>query len=51
MRDGTVVLMEMQRLMMRVMMCCPPMIREAARIFPYPSSSSKSLHGVVFRGW
>jgi hypothetical protein len=48
MRDGMTVLMEMQRLMKKVMMCCPPMIREATRIFPSPSSSSRSLPGWCF---
>jgi hypothetical protein len=51
MRDGIVVLMEMQRFMMRVTMCCYLMIPEAARILPSPSSSSRSLPGVVFHGW
>jgi hypothetical protein len=49
-RDGMVMSMEMRRLMMRVMLRCPPMTREAARICPHPTSSSGSLPGVVFRG-
>ena len=48
---GVIVVMVMQLLMMKGMMRCPPMIHEAAGIHPSPSSSFRSLFGVVFHGW
>jgi hypothetical protein len=43
-----VMMMEMQRLMMKGTMPCPPMIRVAARIMSSPKVPPVDLSGAVF---